>query len=626
MTMKIIKRCLAIFITILLCLNINVLTPLADEASVTIGLSDGEISMGEGVSATVNVNGSGISAYTIYVSYDSSVLQFNSASGSAQAYGGGGTLTISGTGAGSVSLSFTAVGNGTSSISTSGSEVYNINIEQIPISHAGVSVTVATQTTEAPGNNTGNSNNTTESTEEDNRSSNCNLASLQISPGTLEPAFSYSTTSYFVQVEEDVTSMVVSATAEDEKAYVEVWGANLIEPGENTVRITVTAENGAVKVYNIRVVAGEDLGDPITTVDGKLYSFVDDEDEIEALEGFTATTLKYEDWEVLAYESPNKKFKIVPLVLEESEDGEYSWFIYDEADNIFSPYQEYSAKYIRYIIRTVPEGVAIPEGFVETEITINANKVKAYQSAGIEDKNVYLVYAMNISGEEGFYLYDMSESSFMRYVPVIVEKEKVVVATPTEATPTTPTSVHTVPTDEGFFTKEVLFYILCGVTALLIVFIIILICVACKNRNLKDELEDAESMVAQLSGVEYEDKKSKKKSGTVADVDLFDNTQDNILENTDEYLQDKYLRDEYAEIPTLEGFTEEETPIVNDIQDSAFAQVQEAEIPQVNIPEQPADTVEDIDYEKRSQEINDKIKENYDANMDSAFADDSDNK
>lgn len=574
---KIIKKCLVFITALIMCLNIETINSKAD-ASVTIALSSSSVSIGGGVTATISVSGSDISAYTIYVSYDSSILQFNSASGSAQANGGGGTIVVSGTGAGSVSASFTAIANGTASISTSGSDVYNINLEQVAISHAGASVTVATAS--SGGNNSDNNenddnnenNDDDDDNSDDDETANCNLSSLQISPGTLEPAFSPSTTSYYVQVDKDVTSMVVSATTESDNATTDVWGAGLIEPGENTVRITVTAENGAVKEYNIRVVAGEDLGDAVATIDNVLYTFVNSEENLEIPEGFSSTTLQYKEWEVLAFESPNKKIKIVCLA---DENGENFWFIYNEATSELIPYREYSANLNRYIILPIPSGVTLPDGFVKTVIQINNNKIEAYQSAAINDDKLYLVYAINLSGDEGFYIYDVSETTFMRYVPMVVTNEKIVMATPTDGTPTDVSPSN--DTDEGFFTKQVLFFIVCGAGALLIILMVCLVGFAVKIKGLNDELDKADDMINQLA----------------------DSNQ-----GVNSSLHKKMESDAVKEV------TVTEIPVVP-VEEIAKADDKE--------------TLYD-DFEKQSTLIKNIIDEDYDASMDSAFSDEDGNK
>ena len=499
--MKKIKRILTVILVIIMCLNFGTLDSKA-AASVSIALSASSISMGDSVSATISVSGSDIVAYDIYVSYDSSVLQFNSGSGSAQANGGGGTVRLVGTSAGSTTLSFTAIGNGSCYISTSGSECYDINYNQISISHAGASVTVAT----ASNDNNNNNNPEDSTTEDDDRSSNCNLKSLQISPGTLEPAFSPSTTSYFVQVDEDVTSMVVSAVAEDENATTAVRGAGLIEPGANTVTVTVTAENGAVKVYTLSVAAGEVLGDAKTTINGIEYSFVQSSNGLEFPEGYNEITTEYKDWEVLAFESPNKKIILVCLE-PEAENGEEikeEWFIYDKDKESFTPYREYSSEFNRYVIIEAPEGVTIPAGFVKTELDVGGigEKAVVYKSDDINDRNIYLVYAINIAGDEGFYWYDAKEKTFLRYAEKN-EPEVASVATETIATAAEPEKPEEpVKKDEGFFNKKNLgiLSIGLGILSFLLLITVITLAVLVKRKDNEDEEDDAD-----ITGDLYDD-------------------------------------------------------------------------------------------------------------------------
>ena len=485
------KHCLAFVLGFILLFHMGVMYPKAG-ASVSIGLSSSNVSIGDSVTATVSVDGSDISAYTIYVSYDSSILEYNSSSGSATSNGGGGTVTMTGTGSSSISISFTAIANGSAYISTSGSECYDIDLNMIDISHAGVTVNVATSG--SSGSTSGNKK--TSSQTNDGKSDDCDLASLQISPGELTPAFDPATTSYYVKVEKDVTSMVVSASPANSKATTDVAGAGLIEPGDNTVTITVTAENGAVKVYTLNVVAGEDNGDAKATIDGKLYHFAKISEGLEIPEGFTETKFKFKEWEVTGFQSPNKKLTICLL---ENDKEEQSWFVYDSKKDAFYPYFELSAQFNRYVVLPVPEGVTVPEGFTQTEAHIGDNTVVAYISQYIDDKMIYLVYAMNISGEEGFYYYDMNEKAFLRYaIPVNVPKEPEI-ATPAEP-PAPEVVIKEVPMkDTSFFNKKMLFWMLIGVSGLAVIFLLFMIMAVISKRRVKDELVQAEDMVAQLA-------------------------------------------------------------------------------------------------------------------------------
>ena len=80
-------------------LNTNPLKPKAADVSVVISISASSVKVGDTVSVTVSVSGSSLSAYTMYVGYNSGVLQYVSCSGMGN--GGGGSVTLSGTGSSS---------------------------------------------------------------------------------------------------------------------------------------------------------------------------------------------------------------------------------------------------------------------------------------------------------------------------------------------------------------------------------------------------------------------------------------------------------------------------------------------------------------------------------------------
>lgn len=630
------KRGLAILTAFILCLQFGKID--AQAANVVIALSASTVSVGNNVTATISVSGSDISAYTIYVSYNSSVLQYNSASGSAIVNGGGGTVTASGTSAGSFSISFTAIANGSGSITTSGSDVYDINGNAISISHAGATVTVATASNNGDTNNgnaTTEAGETTETTEDDGRSADCDLASLQVSPGTLTPAFSADRTTYSLQVDEDVTSVVVSASAADGNATTSVSGANSIQKGKNTVRVTVTAENGAVKVYTINVQAGEDVGDPVATIDGKEYSFVMNEDGLEALEGFTAGTTTYKDWDVLSYESPNKKITVVCL---KDEDGENHWFIMDAEKDVFTPYQEYSSQYNRYIITAVPDGVAIPDGFKETTLKIGDNSVVAYQSDDIADKDLYLVYAINVEGEEGFYEYDAKEQAFLRYVPMIVSEEVLVPATPTVATPSAPVEV---PTEKSPFTNPLVIGIMVGAAVIIVILVVCLVIFAGRINKQNKEMLDAEDMIAQLANANKDVNPELLQKLGLDKPEVSEELEAPQAETADEKLADAVIDGSTgSEIPTVQEAEKladpsdlEQTSEIPKVDSSILTPEVNALVEEVNrdfqtsmgggeaYVEKSEKELAHEDYEKRSMEINNKIMTNYDSQMDSVFAD-----
>jgi hypothetical protein len=88
--------------------------------------------------------------------------------------------------------------------------------------------------------------------------SNNDLKSLEVEGYTLDPEFNKDTTNYAIEVPKDVDSVVVNAEPDSDNATVTVEGADNLQPGENTVTVTVKAEDGTEKVYTITVTKEEE--------------------------------------------------------------------------------------------------------------------------------------------------------------------------------------------------------------------------------------------------------------------------------------------------------------------------------------------------------------------------------
>lgn len=659
---KIAKKILLFVLILLLCINVPVFNSKAADVNVTIALSASTVNVGDTVTATISVSGSNISAYTIYVSYSSGILSYSSGSGMVS--GGGGTAIISGTGAGSVSITFTAISSGTASISTSGDDAWSLDAAPLSISHAGVSVTVVSPsstetppTTEKPESSTeATTENTTEATTEEEDDGKCYLKSLSISPGTLEPAFSPRTTSYFVQVEEDVTAIDVNAIAEYSSSRVSVSGASSISQGENYITITVTSENGATKNYYIRVMAGKEKGDPAVTINGKKLDFVLDKDIEDIPEGFKAVDETYEDWDIVAFMSPNKKLLLVCLA---DENEKRSLYIYDKEKNIFTLYKEHFAGENRYVILAWREDIALPEGCEEAQLRIDGELIQAYRLEG----DFYLLYAMNIEGDEGIYLYDYKEKTFMRYMQITEKQET---ATETEATPDDATAGDATDQkmeNEGFFTRQMLIYYLMGAAVLILIFLITTLCLLAKNRRLRktETLEDAspensetenlETEIPEIKNVDEPDKlpnieqletiqvetaqeemvqeksvqedvnKEEEAEQEVNSVDEADEKNETAAEKPDinEEKTTEEISEKKEEIYEKNVEVDEKKQEKNEIKKENFDlnKSMEENAEHVINPDNQAENY--AEYEKQSQEIKNKIKVSYNANLDSAF-------
>lgn len=102
-------------------------------------------------------------------------------------------------------------------------------------------------------------------------SDNSYLKSLEVEG--YEVDFDKYTNEYRITVKSDVTSLDISALAEDYRSRVEITGNEGFKEGENTVIITVTAENGSTREYKLVVEKEEkkqvvaDIGDSSNTAE-----------------------------------------------------------------------------------------------------------------------------------------------------------------------------------------------------------------------------------------------------------------------------------------------------------------------------------------------------------------------
>jgi hypothetical protein len=144
-------------------------------------------------------------------------------------------------------------GSGNASFSVSADENTSTNSRSANVTLSGGGITVTISVTQSGKGTT------------PQLSSNADLGSITISGVTLTPAFNKNVTSYTAKVGNDTTSLSITATAADSKATVNITGNTNLKVGANTVKVTVTAEDGTTKVYTI-VVTRSDAPDGIEQV------------------------------------------------------------------------------------------------------------------------------------------------------------------------------------------------------------------------------------------------------------------------------------------------------------------------------------------------------------------------
>lgn len=312
-------------------------------ASARIAFSDPSAEVGSQVNVTMkftSTSGDVLGNTDVMLAYDSSMLEF--VTGSENVSGGSGALRVTSGMEGKTeivtSLTFRALAAGSTQITVSSWEGYDSDGQTLTLDRQGSSAVTIT----APAT----------------YSTDAALQSLQVSPGTLEPAFSPDVENYSVAVGLDTERLTVSAVPNSDRAAVAVEGGSELLEGENTVVCRVTAEDGTtVRSYTILVnktEGGASLGTEETGAD-------------------------------------------IPSDLE----------VLVELEASKSP--------LKIGIAALPEGVAAPAGLKESTITIGETRVQGWIPQAEGQPEYCVFYGVSESGVPGFYCYDRADRTLQRY-------------------------------------------------------------------------------------------------------------------------------------------------------------------------------------------------------------------
>lgn len=281
----------------------------------------------------------------VMLAYDATALEF--LGGSDNASGGSGAIRVTSGMEGKTeivtNLKFRALKAGTTQITVSSWEGYDADGQTLTMDKQGSSTIQI-----AAGEQT--------------YSSDAALQSLQISPGTLEPAFSPEVENYTATVGLDTERLTVGAIANSDKAVVSVEGAEGLQPGENTVICRVTAEDGTtVRTYTV-VVNKAEGGENMETNAGDTEQTVTPADVLVHLEaGRTPASIG---------------------------------------------------------ITAIPSDAKIPAGMVERDLIIGEATVKGWipsVEGKEQDPDYCIFYGIDADGEAGFYRYDTKNKTIQKY-------------------------------------------------------------------------------------------------------------------------------------------------------------------------------------------------------------------
>lgn len=327
-----------------------------------------------------------------------------------------------------IEVSAVAGGAGIATITITGIDATGNANTANPVDYSGVAIGSTSVNVVAPSNNIPSqnqqSNNNEQQTEEKKPeekkqeekklSSNANLASLSISQGTLSPKFSASKTQYTVNLNGDVSSIKVNATAADSKAVVYGTGTKSLKPGKNTISVSVAAEDGSTKEYTITVNVDET---PLVYVsyNGAKLGFVRSLDGVDKpAKSFEAVKIKVDGKEVKAWKSNLLKKTVV--YLQDDKTKEKNYYIYNtDTNTVETMLRPMALLGNNVFVVDVPKNLQTREGMNFTTVKIDNYELNGWTFKDTAFENYALIYVMDEKGNMVYYQYEATEKTLQLY-------------------------------------------------------------------------------------------------------------------------------------------------------------------------------------------------------------------
>ncbi len=223
-------------------------TAMADTGTVTLGSESSAVTVGEKFKVTLTIKSDvPVSGLETYITYPAKLAKFISADQGIT--GGNGILKVNlldadeGETWNSFDIRFKARNTGEFKVKFADAvHLYSYaSGEELSISTSPVTINIKADT---------------------GASDDATLQALRIGGEALTPAFDKDTRNYYVSVENDVKSLVISAIPNDSSSTVTVSGNKGFKVGSNNIiKITVTAESGNTSEYTIQVTRKSKSGD-----------------------------------------------------------------------------------------------------------------------------------------------------------------------------------------------------------------------------------------------------------------------------------------------------------------------------------------------------------------------------
>lgn len=413
---RFLKGFVAFTLTVMLCTSAFMLNAFA-AGTTTVAFSNSTPKVGDKVTVTVKLN-AGEEVYSVdgTVTFNTTVLKYVSGASSAS----GGTLRFVDSFAGEKTISynvvFSVISEGTSNVAFS---MNYVGASLAMTSAAGSSANLVVKskapvTSVAPPQTS--SKPVSSKPVVTQKSSNANLLSLSVNSMALTPKFSKDVTEYSLTLENSFEKVKISAQAESGKATVSGLGEVSLKVGENSFAITVTAEDGTKKTYNIKIkraTVEESIAlNPLATViDGKMHHIVPTLDDIPVPSGFKKGKTYYNNKEIEVFESEDLTLKLFKISRDEDKYTDY--YTYVDYRDEFVKLNYITVNNEMYVLEAIPEEFVTPNGYIKTTATLGGETVDVFCSENELLKDFYVIYCY-ANGARGYYRFDTLTTNIQR--------------------------------------------------------------------------------------------------------------------------------------------------------------------------------------------------------------------
>lgn len=482
---KILKTLSILIVSLLFTITVDAAT-----AKITVSTSKSQVVVGNTFTVTTKISGSGLGSWQWTLNYDTKKFKLVS---------GGNVFFFSESGENQKSKTWTlkaiAKGSGTISVKAAGAFAYK--------DESTMKITTNSKTVKV----------ITQAELEASYSKDNNLKSLSVEGLKLEPKFNKDTTDYKVTAESNTTEIKINATKSDSKADLSRTGTFKVTEGENKFTITVEAENGSIKKYNITVNVTDP--NPITVkINDKDYTVVKRESNLTKPEDYEKTEITINESKVPAFYNEVNNFTLVGL---KDENGDISLFLYDKETNTFSEYKEIKLDQIKLYPLSIDKEI---DNYKLTKIKINDIEFDALM---LDNSDYAIIHAKNMNnGSSDYYTYDTKTNTVIRYTDETLK-----------------------PLKDKITKYEKMIILLCGET-LLVFFILICILIA-KIRNNKKRKKIHKMMLKQK---ELEEKQKQESNIKEEKQEIKEENKSEEKNKDEKEIQDEETKEEIKEDKT----------------------------------------------------------------------------